>query len=243
LLWNVEGLKNLLKNESEELHSNVFENRDIIMFTETFNMKHIDIKGYYAYHSLAAHHVGQRGRPVAGISIYTSPKLGPIKNYVVNAEYLIVRYSFLSLVCVYVSPDKSDLHLVDTISEILHTLKGDSNIILAGDFNARADKRDEKFRVLEDAVGLFGLTMCNDPEVKTFIARTGEEKVGSSTIDLMFHNHPNVKCQSCKVLPTTITKKHLPIESKFKLLIKGDEYKSADIRKNILNNNINCEVA
>jgi hypothetical protein len=212
ILWNVEGLINLLA----KLPDNLFLNANFLFFFETFLLAPIDIPNFYGIHTLATSSETQRGRPSGGISIFVSPTFGPVTNSEssIDHDYLIVRCKNVTLLGFYLKPTMSVNDHTNTIEEALRKVQNDKNVIITGDFNARADFPNEKFTNLISSTNLSGYSLFSDKATKTYVCYNG-----SSVIDFLFCNKNDFTCTKYDVVTYTSEapmRKHFPIAAKIK---------------------------
>ena len=87
LNWNVEGLKGVMS----ALSTDIFNNFDASILTETFITEdaRIEVKGLYNIHALARKE--ERGRPSGGVTCLISPKLTPFEILMRDDDQVVVR--------------------------------------------------------------------------------------------------------------------------------------------------------
>ena len=240
LHWNVEGLKGTIRDINCK-ETKFFAKYDVLCFVETFSREPTDIQGFYGCHSLSPPGgPGNSGRPVRGISIYLSAKFGTPVSYTARSEYLIVRCSSITVICFYFNPSTADIHIVDTVTEVLQDEnKPNINILMTGDFNARSDKNqngNDKFETLINTLHFNSFSLCNDKEMKTYKAHKG-----SSTIDHIFVDKSKLRCIKCETMTNTSITKHLPVYGLFKIILITNKIKCTP--KSKMSNKIDLTVA
>lgn len=194
------------------------EKNHFLCFVETFSTKPVTIADYYSYHSLASlHPEGQVGRPVGGVSVYVSKYAGLVLDHIIEIDYVIVKCSFVTIICFYLNPDHEDLQICDKVQKGLSRCTANENIILVGDFNARSDERrgrnNHKFELLLSVAESASLSICNtDLNDPTFTCHKGK-----STIDHIFCNKSRMSCENIFTL-NEFQKKHFPLSAGFVLV-------------------------
>lgn len=73
MIWNVEGLKTVI----DIAPADIWKGHDIMILTETFTIKQLDIPGFYGAHAHAKQK--EAGRPSGGVSCYFKPSVGKKK--------------------------------------------------------------------------------------------------------------------------------------------------------------------
>jgi hypothetical protein len=217
VLWNVEGLPNFYN-----MHTNhsMFDPKKnyFLCFVETFSAIPVTITNYYSYHSPASlQPVGQMGRPIGGVSVYVSKHAGAILDNVRKTDYVIVKCTFVTIICFYLNPDHNEIEIFNKVQEALNKCNVKENIVLVGDFNARSDERrgrnNHKFELLLSVATSASLSICNtDLNDPTYICKTR-----MSTIDHIFCNKSHMACNNIHTLNVS-RKKHFPLSAEFVLL-------------------------
>lgn len=170
-----------MKNATALLPNNFFQTFDIAILTETMLLKDDDIPtstGLYSVHSLATPTLG---RPSGGVSILLKPTIGKIKEITKEYNAAMVKTENLTIVGMYLKPETTEGDAVDSIMKVITEAKNERNVIIAGDFNGRIDKPDQKTEIILETMQEEGFTLINKPELTTYIAPNG-----SSAIDLVF---------------------------------------------------------
>lgn len=210
LLWNVEGLKGILKITPTD----IFNSSDILVLTETYLVKHIDLEGFYSIHSLAEK--PQKGRPSGGVSIFYKPWIGPMETVHKEENLVIVKAETFTLIAIYARPNAEVEHIIEILTAALGKIRNAAeNIIIAGDMNCRLDKPDTKCRATLNFLQEENFELINDPEQKTYISHNG-----SSTIDIVLIRGHGIQVVSQEALWSTSTtpmRKHIPIQTKLTL--------------------------
>lgn len=202
LLWNVEGLRSVLRT----MPVNILDS-DIIILTETFLTREHSIEGYYMHHVLA--HQGERGRPSGGIACFIKPWLSPCKTTYQTANTLIVQTKSITVISGYFQPECTAEFIIDELSEAIAHIDPRIPTVLAGDFNCRTDKPNTKSTLVLDYITETGMALINDKSAPTYIAPNG-----TSVIDLVFVNN-KIETSQKKIGTHTATapmRKHLPLE-------------------------------
>lgn len=178
---------------------------DILILTETFATKEIDLQGYYGTHSLATQ--GEAGRPSGGVSCYFKPTLAPIRILQKTTNTITVQTKLFTVIASYYQPGFQIENIIEELNEALAKAE-DNPILLAGDYNCRTDKRSHKTELLLEYLQEEGFELINNPKHPTYICHNG-----SSTIDLVFLNS-RMKAMTNSMQSTIIQlpyRKHLPV--------------------------------
>jgi hypothetical protein len=201
MLWNVEGLKYVLKHMEQE-YLNSFHG---LLLTETFQTSATSITGFYCYEELARKE--NAGRPVGGILIAVKPNLTNSKLLGHTEHVVAVSTGMISMACFYFNPKCDTVIMLEEVAERLCNMDLSKPCIIAGDFNARVDIDDnEKAELLIDLLADFGFLLVNDPAEHTYTCHNG-----GSTIDLVFANFPDCRAETEKLNPSLLLRKHYPI--------------------------------
>ena len=202
LLWNVEGLKSLLNAPEASLLD-----KDLLVLTETFLLDPVYIKGYYGIHSLAE--ARPEGRPSGGVSCFYKPIMGQPVKVQVEVNSVVIVFSTLAVIAMYVNPTATAETLVGAILQALQHMSSGTPVILAGDFNCRRDKPDRKAIAVFDMLEEEGFKLVNKESIPTYICHNG-----SSVIDLVFYRGKEINITHQKHIWTPI-RKHVPIQTCF----------------------------
>ncbi|KAJ4437826.1 hypothetical protein ANN_13764 [Periplaneta americana] len=200
--WNIEGQKNVMNIVTET----VLQEYGIVILTEILATKPIEVPGKYASHAPAMQE--EAGRPSGGVPCYYSPSIGQKNFEHTEKNMVIVKTNIVTIIGLYFNPKTDIVEVMDsTISAIKHT-NPEETIILAGDFNCRLDKNNQRARILIDNLEE-GFRLLNDSDQKTYYAKNG-----SSKIDLVFIKGNNTRVTSHYALMTsevTTLRKNYPI--------------------------------
>jgi Endonuclease-reverse transcriptase len=193
LLWNCEGLARVC-----DRMGSIFEKYDVIMLTETFLRKEQSLPGgFYSEHCFASQK--KRGRPIGGISIYYKAKLGKLQSKSVTPRFVILNFQNLTIVGSYLNPKMSRIVLDNELRSTIKHISSFQNLIFAGDFNCRLDKKSNKIKVLMDFAIANNLKLANLlPFQSTYVCKNGSSVIdlillGSKTKRLAF------EVQDCKI--------------------------------------------
>ena len=180
--WNVEGATRALSL----LPPSAFVDIDVIILTETWETKPLELPGFYAAHSLALLPSG-RGRPSGGVSILFNQKLGGVSIMHAEDDVIVLWGSRCSIIAAYVRPPsiENTTVLIDKITRAMHALPSLAPpLILGGDLNTRIDKPDDqRTRTLLALLNDFGCRVLSDANTPTF-----EGFMGRSVIDIFASN-------------------------------------------------------
>ena len=180
--WNIEGASRTLAL----LPRSALAKMDVLILTETWEVKPFNLEGFYAVHSAAVTRAGC-GRPSGGVSVLYNQKLGEVTVRLVEENMIVLQSSRCSIVAAYVRPAGTEgtSVLVDKVTRAMHALPSIANpLLVAGDFNTRIDKPDElRTRTLLALLNDFGCRLITDPNAPTF-----EGFMGSSVIDIFASN-------------------------------------------------------
>jgi exonuclease III len=169
LLWNCEGLRNIY----DTIHLQYFHSFDIILLTETFLLTKFSIPGFRIENIYATK--SDLGRPKHGISIYYNEKLGNLKSSSILQNFVVLNFDHLSVVCSYLNPNlKPDVLWEQLINSMEH-VENQKNLIYAGDFNCRIDKKNTKGETILEFANYNDLVLANPtPYQPTYVyARMG----------------------------------------------------------------------
>jgi hypothetical protein len=209
LLWNVDGLSGTLNQITD---NNFFKGYDLLCFVETMALKNVNISGYHSINLLATKE--NRGRPVRGISIFYNNIFGEVKNSIKIKDCTLITFfqNFVIILC-YFHPGMNEIDIEDELLTAFGKINdiNDTNIILLGDFNCRLDKNNSKAVSLLELTSRYGLSLCNDSQIKTF----GMPRFGS-VIDLVFVSK-NFNNENIQVDPLASNKTHHPVKCELKL--------------------------
>ena len=204
VLWNIEGLKNVIDSEVYEY----FKNFDIVMLTETFQLSSTTLKGFHVYEELAVRE--GVGRPIGGILVAVKPDLR-LKDLFVSKYCVGIEAKTCLILNFYFNPILDNFIVMDEIIEQLNKIDLTKPCIVGGDFNARIDNnRNERAEILIELLEDFGFDILNDPCCPTYYSHNG-----SSTIDLYFSNFEVKSCEVETKNDLLFRRKHVPIMLEF----------------------------
>lgn len=184
---------------------NIFT-EDVIILTETFLLQETELQGYYNHHILAKQ--GLTGRPSGGISCFFQPWLAPSSAIQITPNLLIIQLKGIAVVSGYYQPECTVQEIIEDLTEAFNKIENQQPVIVAGDFNCRIDKENQKTRMLVNYIVEEGFSLLNNPNEPTYICHNGR-----STIDLIFRN-PWLETKSIKILADSATvplRKHQPV--------------------------------
>jgi hypothetical protein len=196
--------------------TNDFACCDIWILIETFAIKPFNVKGFYTAHSLARKQA-RRGRPTGGVSVLSSPKIGPLAIAHKSEDTLALSSLHLNIIAIYVRPQEQPADFILRLLQAASKLNLRLPTIIAGDFNCRLDLSPLQMRTtaLIRTLHEEGFWIANDPETKTYIASNG-----SSTIDLIATNLPRNQISRIVCLPNSVLsalKKHKPMHAQIEI--------------------------
>ena len=206
--WNIEGARNVLALTPE---SQPFEGLDVCLLGETMATSPLSIGRMKSHESLATK--GERGRPSGGLFAGFS---GPEKFVLMSSgpSHLHCRLRNIHIMCFYFNPETEvETIIQDTVGVVNEA--GPGPVIVAGDFNCRIDKDDEKGLMLTSAMGALGLELLSERKDPTYFAWNG-----SSTIDLMFTNNPSAVINFS--LEDMVIRKHRLVRAQFNFWLPTD---------------------
>jgi hypothetical protein len=208
----VEGAKSLLAYYRTEL----FQDYDVLVFTETFARHELDISGFYGVFSLAEHY-GGIGRPKGGIACFVKPHLAPIYRIASSSSYLCVRTRLCDLIACYFPPDFDAIDVATHLTEAIEATGSSKSCFIIGDMNCRIDQTQwpKKSQDLLDICHSYGFELANDLSALTYLCHNG-----SSLIDLLFYRPGSFNCDAvgyAKALLPSI-RKHQPMLGEFSSL-------------------------
>ena len=133
LLWNVEGLKNVIAMSPE----NFLKDYDIAILTETFLTENLQHPNFYGTHLLARQ--GDKGRPSGGITILLKPHLRPIITIKQLENTLICETDYLVIIAAYLKPNMTENDIMEERGQKYNQYKQDNPMINEGKLNCRLD--------------------------------------------------------------------------------------------------------
>ena len=203
VLWNVEGLRSLLGGGVVTF----FEKFDMLLLTETFQLKPSSIPGFYSFDELAVKL--EKGRPMGGITVAVRAEWRP--KPIFRSEHMVGVEILSGVVyCAYFSPTCEVLDIVDHLAERLCLMDLSKQTLIAGDFNARIDAgRSMKTEAIVDLMEDFGFSLISCESEPTYLCHNG-----SSVIDLVFVNFPGCRVATEHAEKCILLKKHLPVKVK-----------------------------
>lgn len=171
LLWNVEGLKNVIAMSPE----NFLKDYDIAILTETFLTENLQHPNFYGTHLLARQ--GDKGRPSGGITILLKPHLRPIITIKQLENTLICETDYLVIIAAYFKPNMTAIDIMDELGQTYIQYKQDKPIIIAGDLNCRLDSPNYKTKLVLEKLEEEGFTLLNNPKIPTYISHNGKSAI------------------------------------------------------------------
>lgn len=143
---------------------NIFR-EDVIILTETFLSEETELQGYYSHHILAKQ--GLIGRPSGGISCFFLPWLAPSSCITITPNLLVTQLKGMAVISGYYQPECTAQEIIEDLTEAFNNIKNQQPVIVAGDFNCRIDKGNQKTRMLINCIVEEGFTLLNNPNEPT----------------------------------------------------------------------------
>ena len=222
ILWNVEGLKSTIALSPPHLELAKF---DVILLTETFDTKGVEIHGFTCF-SINAKKPGG-GRPQGGVTIGVNQRLRVRATLVDTGKNIMVvkiREINLYFILAYFKPLTPVEEILLQITDSFKKVSARTNCVLAGDFNCRMDGDNPRGAFLADSLTALGFTVTNEADRFTYICRNGQ-----STIDLFFCNNDQITSNH-EVEVSHITK-HQPVITEYTIPHAKNEKRQTSIWK------------
>ena len=170
LFWNVGGKSRLFSALNVDVGRSFFDDFDVICFSETWSTS--PSSSIRAKDLFASNATPTSGRPSGGLELYCSPlDKGIILSK--SSSHICVKLSTVILINVYFKPS---LDFDQKVSDLIVALSAcdqypSLSVVLGGDFNIHSNSYD--FENLREILGRYGLSLCSDPSIPTFLGNVG----------------------------------------------------------------------
>lgn len=155
---------------------------DALILVEIWATKAVEMPDFYSV-CCSASRTHKVGRPKVSVAVLYNQKLGNMKTLLAEENRIVIEGEAINMVAMYEQPPNSNegTELEKKLICCLQLVSDKGNTALAGDFNVRYDRPDEKRTItIVDTISDFGLWIANDLTQYTF-----EGPMGSPTIDLV----------------------------------------------------------